>query len=269
LFTYIVCAPYYPQEKGKVESGVKYIKGNFIKSIQEKDFYQAQKLLKDWIDNTCNKREHGTTRKIPKEVFLTTEKKTLKTITARYELFDIQKRTVDKYSCIYYNYNHYSVPYSFVGKSVTIKTNGSLLSVLDENFKEIALHSIDKTKGNFIINKGHIPEFKKLKTKQELKESFAEIGTQALLFFENLTRLNSKSSYRIALGILSLRKRFGSSLVELALQRANTYGVYSYLSVKRICENGLYELNDTDETSVIANGFGNDLKLYDKIGASI
>ncbi len=265
----IVCAPYYPQEKGKVESGVKYVKGNFLKSLQEKDFYQAQKLLKDWTNNTCNTRIHGSTRKIPKEVFLTSEKKSLKAITSRYELFDIQTRTVDKYSCIYYNYNHYSVPYRFVGKTLTIKTNGFLLSILDENFKEVALHTIDKGKGNFITNQAHIPEFKKLKTKQELKDSFAAIGSQALLFYENLANTNSKSSYRVALGILSLNKRYNQATLEAALKRANAYGIYSYLSVKRICENGLYELNDANGTSVIANGFANNLKLYDSIGASI
>lgn len=65
----IVCDPYYPQEKGKVESGVKYAKNNFIKSLSTKDFYRVQSLLRDWVNNTCNTRIHGTTRKIPKEVF--------------------------------------------------------------------------------------------------------------------------------------------------------------------------------------------------------
>ena len=53
------------QDKGKVEAGVKYVKMNFLKRVEHKDFYRLEKELLDWTTNIANKRLHGTTKKIP------------------------------------------------------------------------------------------------------------------------------------------------------------------------------------------------------------
>jgi len=43
-----------------------------------KDGDEVDRQLRNWMDNTCNQRIHGTTRKIPKEVFELEERSKLK-----------------------------------------------------------------------------------------------------------------------------------------------------------------------------------------------
>lgn len=44
----IACKVKYPQEKGKVESGIKYVKNNFIKSLEEEDYFKVAQRLREW-----------------------------------------------------------------------------------------------------------------------------------------------------------------------------------------------------------------------------
>ena len=74
----IACRIKRGQDKGKVETGIKYVKGNFLKGLQTNDLLLAAKELKLWNRNVCNVRVHGTTRKVPAEVFSSKEKVTLK-----------------------------------------------------------------------------------------------------------------------------------------------------------------------------------------------
>lgn len=56
------CRVYQPQEKGKVESGIKYVKNNFFAG---RTFHRYEELIHDltnWL-NKANNRIHGTTKK--------------------------------------------------------------------------------------------------------------------------------------------------------------------------------------------------------------
>jgi hypothetical protein len=54
--------------------------------------------------------------------------------------------------------------------------------------------------------------------------------------------------------------------VDLSCKRANEFNSISYLSVKRICENGLYiDKNISSDESVKCGGYCHDLSQYDFI----
>jgi len=57
------------QDKGKVEAGVKYVKINFLPTVAHDNFEQLETDLKNWNTQICNKRLHGTTRRIPEAFF--------------------------------------------------------------------------------------------------------------------------------------------------------------------------------------------------------
>lgn len=73
-FSSIPCRVKTPTDKAKIESGVKYVKNNFFKGRSLKTYEEYKDGLKSWLDEICNVRIHGTTKKIPKEVFETEEK---------------------------------------------------------------------------------------------------------------------------------------------------------------------------------------------------
>jgi transposase len=55
------CRPYQPQEKGKVESGIKYVKNNFFAGREFHSFQEMSRHLESWLVR-ANNRLHGTTK---------------------------------------------------------------------------------------------------------------------------------------------------------------------------------------------------------------
>ena len=71
------CLPGVPEHKGKVESGVKYVKNNFIPLRKFSNFSDTNRQLNEWNESKTRKRIHGTTRQKPIDLFEKYEKKVL------------------------------------------------------------------------------------------------------------------------------------------------------------------------------------------------
>lgn len=253
------------QDKGKVEAGVKYVKNNFLKRIEHKDFYQLEKDLMDWTTNVCNKRLHGTTKKVPVDVYSTSEKKQMQALPQkRYELFKIEHRKVNAYGHISHKNNFYSVPYTFINKKLIIKSNEVILRIYDDT-KEIAIHPICNEQGKFITVDEHAPIQKQKKTEQMYREKVSELGNEAGLFLEKLKTEKPKTWIQIIRGVLSLKKNYDTSTINKACKRALEYQVYEYSTVKNICKNGLYDKSKEDLSVSSTNGYSYLLKHYDNL----
>jgi hypothetical protein len=64
-FTPRLCRPYRAQTKGKVESGVKYVRRNFLCGLQGREpsnLVDRNAELRRWVSEVANQRVHGTTR---------------------------------------------------------------------------------------------------------------------------------------------------------------------------------------------------------------
>ena len=58
-----------PESKGKIENTVKYIKGNFLSNRLYVDDGILNGSCLEWLARTANAKVHGTTKRIPVEVF--------------------------------------------------------------------------------------------------------------------------------------------------------------------------------------------------------
>ena len=63
-----LCQPYRAQTKGKVESGVKYVRGNLWPSVRFTDDADLNRQTLQWCDGVANRRTHGTTHQMPVEM---------------------------------------------------------------------------------------------------------------------------------------------------------------------------------------------------------
>ena len=262
-----------PTDKGKVESNVKYIKDNCFKGREFPDLEGAQHFLSEWLKNTANVRIHGTTGKKPREVFLEKEQSSLHPLPVEeFYLTRSQILTVRTDCHIMYEGNLYSVPYTYIGMDVTAIESNHLLKVYYKE-KEIALHAlIEHTKGEHSTNKAHYPSNKNI-TQEEILSRYqtemAAIGEGALLFFEEFrhTLMYRDHHYRSISGILALKKKYGDSVVNQACFRAYRYHNYSYRTVKKICESGLYALpfEEDHPSGKEAVNRGRDLQLYNEL----
>ena len=63
-----LCQPYRAQTKGKVESGVKYVRRNMWPSLRFTDDADLNRQGLEWCDVVANARVHGTTHRVPWEM---------------------------------------------------------------------------------------------------------------------------------------------------------------------------------------------------------
>ena len=253
------------QDKGKVEAGVKYVKMNFLKRAEHKDFYRLEKELLDWTTNIANKRLHGTTKKIPQDIFFSTEKKAMYSLPdKRFDILKIEHRKVNKYAHISFKNNLYSVPYSYIDQKLIIKTSENILKIYKDT-EQIAIHQISKKEGEFITKDEHLPPEKQRKTVDDYRNKAKEIGDNALQFFEKIKEHKPQTWIQVFRGIISLEKKYDNSIVNLACKRALEFKVYEYHTVKDICKNGLYDKKKENLSIKNTSGYAIDLKKYDEL----
>jgi transposase len=124
------CNPARGNEKGRVEGGVKLIRSSFWPARKFKDFEDLCRQGNQWRDETANQREHRATRKIPALHFESEEKKCLRPMNPYpYDTDEVFPRVVPPTFHIAYDTNQYSVPWTLVGMSVTLRVNSREISV--------------------------------------------------------------------------------------------------------------------------------------------
>lgn len=243
-FDPIACRPYKPNDKGKVESGIKYVKNNFFLGRSFLNESDLDKKLRYWLDNTCNKRIHGTTKKVPKELFLEEKNLLTKLPLEEFSFGNIGIRKVYHDCHIYVNHNYYSTPFEYVGKEVEISLNHGMLRIYYNN-REIAIHSEKKGRGNFSTNKSHYPKYKMM-SQTEYQEKYQvkmkNIGSYGERIFFMILQNKPKCWIKIIQGILSLEKKYSKEAVNLSCKRAIAFNVSEYQIIKNICKNEVYKL---------------------------
>src|SRR5262249_7768661 len=68
-FTITPCTVARANEKGRVESGVGYVKKNFLRGLELSEFDAIQAARQVWLDTIANVRIHGETHRRPAYLF--------------------------------------------------------------------------------------------------------------------------------------------------------------------------------------------------------
>ena len=105
-----LCRGAEPESKGKIENTVRFIKGNFLNNRLYVDDEIMNRSCLDWLERTGNAKVHGTTKKIPDEVFKEKREHFRPLVTVDQNSGPSILRTVRKDNTIIYDSNRYSVP---------------------------------------------------------------------------------------------------------------------------------------------------------------
>jgi transposase len=143
-FTPRLCRPYRAQTKGKVESGVKYVRRNFVCGLQGREPSGLTDLngeLRRWVWEVANQRVHGTTHE-PVSARWTVEQVSLQPLSGRppYAYSDDELRKVSRDAYVGWQGSRYSVPWSYAGKQVWVRERGREVEVCYGK-QRIALHA--------------------------------------------------------------------------------------------------------------------------------
>jgi transposase len=128
-----LCRPYRAQTKGKIESGVKYVRRNFLCGLLGREPANLADLnseLRRWVAEVANQRVHGTTHQ--QVLNRWQEDRThLQPIHGRpaYPYRDDEQRKVARDAYVSWQGSRYSVPWQYAGKEVWVREHGGEVEV--------------------------------------------------------------------------------------------------------------------------------------------
>jgi hypothetical protein len=135
-----VCRPYRAQTKGKVESGVKYLKRNFLPGRQFVDIVDFQSQLDEWNATIADRRVHGTTHERPIERF-ERERRQLVPVGSqrRFNHETRVSRIVAEDYLVSVDTNRYSVPFRLIGQRVDVQRQEDTITIFHRD-RLVAMH---------------------------------------------------------------------------------------------------------------------------------
>ena len=230
------CLPGTPEHKGKVESGVKYAKANFMAFREFQDFNDANRQLQEWNENKARQRIHGTTRQKPIELFEQLEKQALKPLPINdFEITEWKNAKVYQDIHIVCNKAYYSVPYRLCGHRVWIRISESQVTIFYEN-ELVAVHKTTIPGGRQTKNEHYPPDvFRYMEyTSDYCIEQAEKIGLYTQKMIQHLLYSEPIRNLRAAQNIIRLKNKFQIERLENACKRSLIFGNYTYMSVKNI-----------------------------------
>lgn len=125
-----LCRAYRAQTKGKAESGVKYVKRNFLPGREFVDDCHLGEELLAWMTTIADLRIHGTTHERPIDRF-TREREHLVPTTGQpaFRLEATYPRVVADDFLVSLDTNRYSVPFRLIGRTVEVQRRAGRLIV--------------------------------------------------------------------------------------------------------------------------------------------
>jgi len=244
--------PASPWLKGRVESGVKYVKGAvFCRDFGT--FADAQEALEAFVMGEAGNRIHGTTKQRPLTLFAEEDAPAMLPLPdPAPELVYWAQVQVHKTIHLYLNKGYYSVPYQHVQQKVWVKAGLKIVEIYDLNFQLLTMHAVATRPGQFRTNKDHYPPDKRdamALNGEKCLQMATEIGPQVGRFIDILLADRVLERLGAAQGVLKLRNHYGVKRLNDACGRAIEYDVVSYSGVKRILEKGLDQLKERQATA--------------------
>ena len=125
-----LCRAYRAQTKGKVESGVKYVKRNFLPGRDFVDELDFREQLGQWQAEIADVRIHGTTHERPCDRFAREQPHLIATAgQPGFRLDASQPRIVADDYLVSFETNRYSVPFTLIGRTVDVTRRRGRLQI--------------------------------------------------------------------------------------------------------------------------------------------
>lgn len=170
-----VCRPYRAQTKGKVESGVKYVKRNFVPGRTFRDLDDFNEQLRQWSLEIADVRLHGTTHQRPIDRF-TEEAPALVPTAGQASFLEamVRERVVAEDWLVSIDSNRYSVPCRLIGKTVQVVRTGGVWQIRYRG-ELVAEHAVLAGRHQLSVHPAHGPGA----AARNARQRFAEVSALA------------------------------------------------------------------------------------------
>jgi transposase len=236
-FQPVACTVKRANEKGRVESGVGYVKKNFLNGLDIPSFTALNPAVRQWLDTVANLRLHGETRRKPREHF-DEEKPHLKPRPAiPYDCALIRPAGANRCCRVVLDTNRYTVPPLYASQKLSLKIYPDQLLVYHHE-KLIATHLRSYDRHQDIRNPDHLQDLLTQRQKarhQTLLLAFLQLSPQAEPYARKLQDKRLNAPHHIQ-KIVALSEIYGPDKVAPALQDALTFEAYGCEYIANILE---------------------------------
>lgn len=235
------CRPRTPEHKGKVESGVKYLKRNFLAGRTFRDITEANQKLLTWVERIAGTRIHGTTKERPLVRFLEVEKPALTPLPAAPFDMGVWKQAKLHPDChVVVDGAYYSAPHRLIGQRLWVRTNGCDVLIFHD-YERLASHAWGPPGTRRTIRDHYPPEKVAflMATPRFCRDQAARIGDATATVIDRLLGERPLDRLRTVQAILRLADKHGPRRLEAACRRALCFDDTGYGTIKRILVRGL------------------------------
>jgi len=234
------CPPHDPQKKGIVESGVKYLKGNFLPLRAFRDLADLNAQARTWVMEEAGVRCHGTTRRSPLALFAL-EAPLLQALPGQApDLGTWHRVNVHRDCHVQFERVLYSAPFTLVGKTLWLRATDAAVALF-EDYRHVATHPRGQRAGQRVSVREHLPPEAQAffgRDRAWCATQAERIGLSCAALIEQLLADHILERLRAAQGVLALLKPYGAARLEAACARAMAHGSPYYRTVKTILATG-------------------------------
>ena len=231
------CPPGDPQKKGIVESGVKYVKRNFLALRQFRDLEDLNAQAQRWVTHEAGRRVHGSTRRMPLSDFKIEQMHLRALPIPAPALGEWHQVRVHRDCHVAHARSFYSVPFALVGQTLWLRRTDTSVMLYDDQHRMVALHARARELGTRRTLVDHLPPHAQLYFAHDrswcMRQARA-IGPDCAQFIDALLGDRVQERLRAAQGVLRLERGYGSVRLEAACTRALHHASVNYRSIKSI-----------------------------------
>ena len=222
-----------PNEKGKIENIIKYLRYNFWPLRSFTDLNDVQRQLLEWLETVANVRIHQTTGQSPKERFLQVTLRALPESLP--DCREISQVFVHKDLAVRFDGNAYSVPPWLIGKKLTLKADKTTVTIYHHQ-KAVATHQRSWRRKQRLELPSHMEQVKKMKKRlwQDKQIAlFSSLGQQARDFLQALVDANQPIKKNVS-RLLDLKDEYGALSLIQAIKKALLHRAYGAHYIENI-----------------------------------
>ena len=236
-FTIAACNVARGNEKGRVESGVGYVKKNFLHGLELTEFSAIQAAAQLWLDTIANVRLHGETHQRPVDL-LAQERPHLQPLNPHaYDIALTRSCVASSQFRITLDTNHYSVPAAYAHRRVTVKAYPDRVCIYFDS-QLIARHPRRYGRHEDIEEPDHAKALIAQRSRareQRLMLRFLALAADAQAYYDGLEqrRLNARNHVR---KILALAEIYPADAVARAISDGLAFQAFSAEYITNILE---------------------------------
>jgi len=272
-----VCALYSPNQKGTVENGVSFVKGNFLSGRTFLDDEELKIQLQRWLSEVNLKKcqAHG---RIPTELAsrgyfvnrLSEERKAFEPLVEKSDSYGLlHLRKVSPEAIIRFETNCYSVPEELIRQVVSVRVAEKELRIYSDT-KLIAQHQRSFGKKQWIRDLSHYQKTLQCKPRAKVmayREKLLGLDSHLAAYISEICRRDRNAMNQQILSLYALWEENGTEKLIEAVRFCHKEQVYGAAYVELILRSSPYPQSRMElllSGQPIQAEIDRDLSLYDK-----